>query len=409
MLFMTRGLLILVISLLLGCVAARPGEPPSADAGGSAKESAERLALVFRDYVYASYEISLHRLDGGESQDAAQRPRGGARGPDSGSDSGSALDPGSESTPGVARDPAHVERLRRARALLVEALTAAGLDDVAEGGGLLTLARRLTAYFTVTSHLRFLPSGAGDGHGVALVRVADQREVPGRDLAGRQVAYRVVVFSEFVIEDLDRYRMRLDGEISLQPVAHSNGRTIYLDRHMARRMAQERVISEFARVAALAGRASAGGGEALSAAEVKDVLRQRSLAEAVAAGGAVAAGEAILKAEELRLAALLAAAGSQALFELRDPEELARVVEEAVLRAAVVGDPRYQLASAIALTLVAPGHPTAIGAARALDAVVQRASRYVAEVGAGLPFLLRCAPEGQRRAARAALADLERE
>jgi hypothetical protein len=307
------------ILLLAGCT----GEPRPAR---GADDTAQELAARLRAYVYATYDVQ-------------QKP-----------------------------DETTLESLKRARAGLADEMARAGLGSPDKEQGLAPLVRPLAQYFATHSDLVFLPLPP-EASGVALVRASERREVVARDIAGRPATYRVVLFDEMPIEDFDRYRAH--GGPPRGSVANVSGTTIFLDRGLARRIAREVVLPREADVRALAPRAAEGKA---TRAELKDLLRFRALESAIAQGED-ALVRAILAEEETRIAALFAVTGALSAEQARDPGLRAHANRDAVLAAAVAGDPRYQLAAAIATTLGAPDSPAAVGAEAALQAVAGTADR----------------------------------
>jgi hypothetical protein len=261
----------------------------SATGPGPAEPGAERLAERLRDYVYATYEV----------EDKA--------------------------------DDAAIERLRKARAGLADEMEKAGLGVPDKERGLAPLAGRLAKWLAARSDLVFLPL-LPDAGGIALVRVGERRE---------EKNYRVLIFDEIVI----RPRSPLPG------VATVSGKTIYLDRSAARKLAREAVIPKAAVLEGPLPRT----GEAQ-----KDWLRLKALAPEIPLGEEALAA-AILREEEVRIACLLEAVAAAA-----PGAEAQEVHRRAVLAAIARGRPRYQIAAAIATILAAQGSPAAEGAKRAI-------------------------------------------
>ncbi|HVY60371.1 MAG TPA: hypothetical protein VHF22_01905, partial [Planctomycetota bacterium] len=258
------------------------------------------------------------------------------------------------------RNQATLERLKACREAFAEAMRQAGL--VVPDGPLAGVVGTLKDYFLHHGDLVFVPLGA-DSSGILLAHVAARREVNGRDVGGRPVTYRVVETDEAPIEDLESYRRKLGGAPPARPVARAVGRAVYIDRGVARRIARDVVLPRAAHAADLEARVARG--EKLSAADEKDLLRMRSLAEAIQAGPEAVARR-IEAEEELRLAALLAV--SPEGQSLEDPALAARVERDATLAALAAkdGDPRYHLASSLAAIIAVPGTPPAEGARAAL-------------------------------------------
>lgn len=326
------------------CLIFVAGCPEPSTHARPADETAAELAARLRAYVYATYEVQA-------------KP-----------------------------EESSLEALKKARAGLADEMVRAGLGTPDKEQGLAPLVRPLAQYFATHSDLVFLPLPP-DASGVALVRAAERREVRSRDVAGRAATYRVVVFDEMPIEDLDRYRAR--GGAPHGSVANVSGATIFLDRGLARRIAREVVLPRADAVLAK---------EPSSRAELKDLLRFRALEKAMRSGGEAAIAGAILEQEELRIAALFAVTGAMSAEQAKDPGVRAHANRDAVLAAAVAGDPRYQLASAIATTLGAPDAPAAVGADAALQAVA--GTTDAAKTTAALASL---GPEELRARAKAAL------
>jgi hypothetical protein len=345
---MNPRMLAAALLLLAGCATG----PAPTRAAGDGEETAAMLAARLRDYVYATYHVQAKE------------------------------------------DEAALAKLRDARVALADAMVRAGLGTPDREQGLAPLVRPLAAYFASHSDLVFLPLPP-EASGVALVRVAERREVMAREVGGRRVSYRVVIFDEMPIEDLERRTAAGKGGPPHGSVASASGSTIFLDRGLARRIAREVVIPRAAAVREQAARARAG--EATPA-ELKDVLRFRALEPAIAEGEAAVA-RAIVDAEELRIAALLAVTADLTPEQAGDAAVRARANRDAILSAAVEGDPRYQLASAIATALAAPGTPAAAGAEAALEAV--SGERDPRKTTIALATLGR---EAMRERARAALA-----
>ncbi|MHC4391152.1 MAG: hypothetical protein ACYS22_07520 [Planctomycetota bacterium] len=306
------------------------------------RQTAERVAEALRAYVYASYDVQAAQpaIEPGRVVPAEGQPE--------------ELGEGAPSVPAEL-----VDRLHAAREELLVTLEQAGLRVPGEDEGLDGLVPELTTYFEVSSDLRFLPLGA-PRTGVTLVRINEQREVPARALGPHRVTYRVLGWDDAVIESRAGYK----NPAYFGPAARQTGRTILIDHTSCRRIAKERVIARLPRAAELSSKH--GRGEKLAPAEVKDLLRYRALVGAVAEGGEAAVGQAIAREEEVRIAAFFAVAGEIAPESITEREALARAAEDAVRLAVVAGEPRYQLASAIALTVAIPDSPAATGARRAL-------------------------------------------
>jgi hypothetical protein len=325
--------LCLAAALLLlgpaGCAADEPrgGGARGGVGGGTAARAdpdVERLLSRLRDYVYATYEVDLRR------------------------------------------DEPALDRLRRAREALSAAMTDAGLATREQG--LAGVVGALRDLFLARSDLVFVPLDA-EAAGIQLVRVEERRAVAERDLAGRRIGYKLVAFEEVAIEDVAGWRARVEPSGGpLRPVVRASGRTLFVDRRAALRLARDVVLPRAAAARALEARSAAG--EALSAAETKDLLRHRALATSVAQGEASVA-RAIEAEEELRTAAWLSQA-PPAPAALDDEGVAVETERRAILAAAVAGEPRYHLASALSATIAAPGSPPARGAEAALASFAAR-------------------------------------
>lgn len=325
------------IALFSGLVAAALAGCGPDRARASPGEVVDRLAGRLREYVYATYDL---QIGGDEAARAAA-----------------------------------LARLKEARVALADGMVRAGLGTPGEKEGLAALVPGLATFFAQRSDLVFAPAREG----VMLVRADERREVRDRPLGTRAISYRIVVFREVAIEDLDRYRAR--GGPPAGSIASVSGTTIFLDAGLARRIARE-VVLPWADAPPRPGATLAG---------VKDFVRFRALEREIAAGeDAVAA--ALLCEEETRLAALLASSAAAAGPVVPDPEKAA-IEREAILAAALAGSPLYQAASAIVAALAgAPGATDALAALAGVPPGGELASALAA-----------ASPDAMRMRARAAL------